>query len=536
MRLFLPHQAWYVRLTKSFDQFEAIVQEWEKARVNLNLIEEPDTDAVLCGTYDPAKLLGRAEVKWVKEVWYWCTEDPVALPEDPMGEEIEVCMGTSIIYDDYERAVIDLARAHPPAARLVYLAMYGPEIARPIARAILDGDRAALGPLADALEEAGHADAKEVRKLAKAEPKKAEPQGGRGKRLADVPAPAPKPAAKAPSKSKPAATPRAPAEAAELKPAASGQQEVVVVGGYPCAGKSTYVQTLIDAKYQRLNRDQAGGTLEELHRQVRPLYDRGRSIVLDNLYATAASRASLLKAVGPGVPVRFVLLDTSIEDAAFNACLRMMEKYGRVLHPEDLKKAPYKGDPSAYPVAVLYKYRNDFEPPAKAEGFASVETVAFVRRYPPEWKNKAVIFDFDGTLRTHEGREKYPLRPAEVRAMKDRAGKLRELQKQGYLLLGASNQSGVAKGTLTAADAEACFAETAKQLGVTFAEIKFCPHKVPPISCYCRKPGPGMGVELIVKHKLDPKLCVFVGDQTTDRSFAQKCGFEYADQATYFAR
>ena len=73
---------------------------------------------------------------------------------------------------------------------------------------------------------------------------------------------------------------------------ASSVYDSVVVGGFPCAGKSTYVQTLIDAKYQRLNRDQTGGTLDELHRHVRPLYDRGKSIVLDNLYGTAASRAS----------------------------------------------------------------------------------------------------------------------------------------------------------------------------------------------------------------------------------------------------
>src|SRR5262249_23648017 len=119
--------------------------------------------------------------------------------------------------------------------------------------------------------------------------------------------------------------------------------------------------------------------------------------------------------------------------------------------------------------------------------------------------------------------------------MKERAAKLKELKKKGYLLLGASNQSGVAKGLLSAADAAACFAETAKQLGVEFDEVLFCPHKVPPLGCYCRKPNPGLGVELIVKHKLDPRQCVFVGDQTTDKTFAQKCGFTYVDQATYFA-
>ena len=39
----------------------------------------------------------------------------------------------------------------------------------------------------------------------------------------------------------------------------------------------------------------------------------------------------------------------------------------------------------------------------------------------------------------------------------------------------------------------------------------------------------------MVRHQLDPKQCTFVGDQTTDRSFAEKCGFAYVDQATYFA-
>jgi HAD superfamily hydrolase (TIGR01662 family) len=242
-----------------------------------------------------------------------------------------------------------------------------------------------------------------------------------------------------------------------------------------------------------------------------------------------------MKSIGPGVPVRFVQLDTSLDDAQFNACLRMMEKFGRVLHPDDHRLPPYRDDPSSYPVAVLYRYRNDFEEPTAAEGFSAVERMAFVRKFPEEWANRAVIFDFDGTLRTHEGKEKFPCKPSEVRAMKERAAKLKDLREQGYLLLGASNQSGVAKGKLTAADAEACFAETAKQLGVGFDQVLYCPHKVPPLTCYCRKPNPGMGVELIVKHRLDPKQCTYVGDQGTDRSFAQKCGFAFVDQAEFFA-
>ncbi len=520
MRLFLPEKGWHVTLKKKRHQYPALEREWE--RVNLNLIEEPEDEVILDGAYDPAQVVGRAEVKGVREVWFWTTEDEVPLPEEPLGEEVEVCMGTSVVYGDYGRALVDLARVHPPAARLLALHLSGPPAARPLAMAVLEGDRSAFGPLGDALEEAGHADAKAIRKLAKAEGKKAKPQGGRG-----VPLPA--------GAARPAATPKA--EGMSISYAVPELRDVAVVGGYPSAGKSTLVQQLVERGYVRLNRDEAGCSMEELHARIMPLLREGRSVVLDNLYATRASRKAVADAFGDDWPdlFRFVHVETGIEDAMFNACLRMMERHGRVLSPEDLKKPPYKDDPSAYPVAVFYKYRNDFEEPTDAEAFEHIESVPFVRRYPAEWVNKAAIFDFDGTLRTHEGKQKFPVRPSEVRAMRERADKLRRLRAEGYLLLGASNQSGVAKGLLTADDARACIEETVRQLGVPFDEVLFCPHKVPPLTCYCRKPNPGMGVELIVRHRLDPRQCVYVGDQGTDRTFAEKCGFRYEPQDRFFA-
>ncbi|MCI0459915.1 MAG: HAD-IIIA family hydrolase [Gemmataceae bacterium] len=337
-----------------------------------------------------------------------------------------------------------------------------------------------------------------------------------------------KPAAPA----EPAAPQQAPAVATVGK---HGSQEVILVGGYPASGKTTVTRPFVEQGYQRLNRDTVGGKVDDLLPRLRELLATGHSVVLDNLYATRASRAGAVALANQrGVPVRFLLLDAGLEDAQFNACLRMMERCGRVLHPEDHKQASYRDDPNLFPVAVLYKYRKEFEEPKPAEGFASVEKVPFVRQYPREWTNKAVIFDFDGTLRTHEGKEKYPLSPSEVRGFVERAPRVKEYAGKGYLLLGASNQSGIAKGNLTAADAEACFAETLKQLELKFGEVRYCPHKVPPISCYCRKPGPGMGVELIVKYKLDPRQCLYVGDLGTDASFAARCGFQFVEHNEFF--
>jgi HAD superfamily hydrolase (TIGR01662 family) len=310
--------------------------------------------------------------------------------------------------------------------------------------------------------------------------------------------------------------------------------KLVLVGGMPAGGKTTVTQRYVDQGYERLNRDLAGGKVDDLLPKLDVLLSSGKNVVMDNLYATIESRAGAVKVASKlKVPVTFVLMDTSLEDAQFNACVRMVQKAGRVLHPDDHKKAPYKDDPNLFPVAVLYKYRKEFQKPTSVEGF-TVQTEKFVRQYPAEWVNKAVIFDFDGTLRTHEGPEKYPTAPDQVRAFAARTPKIIEWAKKGYILLGASNQSGIAKGNLTDADAKACFDETLKQLGVKFEEVLYCPHKVPPITCYCRKPGPGMGVQLIVKYKLDPRQCIYVGDMTTDKSFAGRCGFKYVDHGEFF--
>ena len=110
---------------------------------------------------------------------------------------------------------------------------------------------------------------------------------------------------------------------------------------------------------------------------------------------------------------------------------------------------------------------------------------------------------------------------------------LKKYQKEGYLLLGASNQSGIAKGILTEADAKACFDETNTQLGLKI-DYQFCPHKVPPISCFCRKPGPGIGAHFIEKYKLNPVECIMVGDMGSDKTFAQRCGFQFIDESKFF--
>src|SRR5207249_1578503 len=96
--------------------------------------------------------------RWVKPVWFWTYYDPVSFPEDH-EHLVDVCGCRSLVFQDHEQALQDLARAYEPVRVLLSLRESGPAAARPLARSVLGGDREALAVLADVLEEAGDAHA-----------------------------------------------------------------------------------------------------------------------------------------------------------------------------------------------------------------------------------------------------------------------------------------------------------------------------------------------------------------------------------------
>jgi histidinol phosphatase-like enzyme len=49
--------------------------------------------------------------------------------------------------------------------------------------------------------------------------------------------------------------------------------------------------------------------------------------------------------------------------------------------------------------------------------------------------------------------------------------------------------------------------------------------------CWCRKPLPGLGVALVVEHRLDAARSLYVGRSRLDRTFAQRLGFSFRDVA-----
>lgn len=308
-----------------------------------------------------------------------------------------------------------------------------------------------------------------------------------------------------------------------------------MVLGYPASGKSGWAKkNLPDCTY--LNRDTEGGKVSSLIPRMMEAIVRGEDVVLDNLFPTIEDRIIFIEAAkGLGAEVYCYWMQTSLEDAQINALTRMWDRYGRLfLGKEDLKDAlpEVKKDPNMFPVAVLFKYRKVFEKPTLEEGFKSIEKIPFVRTKRKGYDNKAILFDYDDTLRTTPSEFKYPTKPDEVILKDGVKEKLQEVKKDGYMLLGVSNQSGVAKDILSYEDAIECFDKTNAMAGAHI-EYCFCPHSVPP-SCYCRKPQSGMGVHFIEKHKLDPEQCIVVGDQTSDKTFAKRLGMKFIHADEFF--
>lgn len=332
-----------------------------------------------------------------------------------------------------------------------------------------------------------------------------------------------------------------PVTPAGLRPLIAGegpgdQPEVVVMMGVQGAGKSSEVARYLDRGYARLNRDLLGGDLEGLVPKLAELLASGQQrVVLDNTYATRSSRFSLIRAAhAHGVPVRCRFLATPIDEAYTNVVLRILERYNKLLGPDELKELA-KDDPNLPPPAAMAKWAASFEPPHLDEGFGVVEEVPFVRRADPQFTGRGLLLDVDGTLRKTRSGEIFPRDPDDVELLPGRRERLQRFVDEGYKLFFVSNQSGVASGTVTGEAVEAAFARTIALLGLPVAEVMYCPHPAFPVGCFCRKPLPGLGVSLLQRHQLARDRTIMVGDMDSDRDFARALGVRYVDAAEFFA-
>ena len=316
----------------------------------------------------------------------------------------------------------------------------------------------------------------------------------------------------------------------------SSEPEVVLLMGIQGAGKSRLVQTYLEHGYARLNRDELGGKLDDLVPRLQQHLANGQTrVVLDNTYPTRLSRAPVIAAAHAyGIPVRCRHLQTPMIEAQKNIVLRMLERYGMPLGPDEMKMFR-KMDPNLPPPQALAKWVGSYEPPSVDEGYSAVDEIPFQRDINPQHTQKGLLLDVDGTIRTTHSGEPYPRHPDDIDIMPNRIETLQQWLDDGYQLFFVSNQAGIAGGQVGHDAVQACLLCTAELLGLPITETVYCPHPHRPVSCFCRKPMPGWGVYLIQRHQLSLEHLTMVGDRDSDTLFAERIGARYYDAEEFFS-
>lgn len=315
--------------------------------------------------------------------------------------------------------------------------------------------------------------------------------------------------------------------------------KIIVLIGFQASTKSTFADHVLQTvpNVVILSKDaEKNKSSDYLIQLAEKHITDGKVVIIDNTNLTIASRKPYID-LGKRLKVKVHAnyFKSSIEDCQIRHLKRMYDLFGYI--PQTGKLLDGMKDPHAFGPSPLFVARKSLEEPTRAEGFSTV----IVRPIDsPTWDptiycNKALFLDVDGTIRATEHLpNKYPtsveqvelLHPAEkMRLM------LESYREKGYQLIGVSNQSGIAKGTITSEQADEIFEKTRSLLGYTKEDfpILYCPHPSMPITCFCRKPQSGMVMECIMKLKLDPTQSIMVGDRKTDQTMADRLKIRYYD-------
>ncbi|MBV8082163.1 MAG: HAD family hydrolase [Candidatus Eremiobacteraeota bacterium] len=143
---------------------------------------------------------------------------------------------------------------------------------------------------------------------------------------------------------------------------------------------------------------------------------------------------------------------------------------------------------------------------------------------------KAVFVDRDGTLNVDTG---FVGAPAQVALVPHAAEGVRMLVGAGYAIVVVSNQSGIARGYFSEADADLVdvrLRELLAQTGAQVTAIYRCPHWPPDErparepECDCRKPKPGMLLRAAADHGIDLRASWMVGDRLIDMQAGRAAG------------
>jgi aryl-alcohol dehydrogenase-like predicted oxidoreductase len=275
--------------------------------------------------------------------------------------------------------------------------------------------------------------------------------------------------------------------------------EVVLVMGIPGAGKSRVAEEYVARGYERLNRDERGGSLRELAAALDERLAAGtRRVVLDNTYLTRAARSYVVDAASRhGASTRCVWLDTPLAQAQVNIVERLLERFGSLPAPQELH-----GPEMLAPTSQMRALR-ELEPPSPDEGLADVEHVVFTRASSPD-RTRAGVFVAAAVVR--EG-------TWEPQGDRDAPHLVFDWRPDG-----AQEELAPLVAVLAAQVAGP-------------VESALCPHPGGPPTCWCRPPLPGLPLAFARAHGVDPARSILVGASPAHRTLATTLGARYVSSS-----
>ena len=256
--------------------------------------------------------------------------------------------------------------------------------------------------------------------------------------------------------------------------------------------------------YVRLNRDERGGSLRSSPTSSRtPSRQAHASVVLDNTYLTRASRSYVVEtAARHRAPARCTWLDTPLAQAQVNLVERLLDRFGELPSPENLKSVARAEPGLLAPTSQMRAFR-ELEPPTEDEGFADVEHIAFARAPHPERTRTGVFV----AAPVHG-----PRRLAGAR----RRGRSRPLRTSLF--------DWIPGGSVTDLDL------LASKLAPSVTgpvDVAVCPHPGGPPTCWCRPALPGLPLAFARAHGIDTARSVIVGTSPAHRTLANTLGARF---------